>query len=121
LASDAGERFCDVGRDSATGSFHRAQNLFDMGGVFFAEVGLTAAIATAIIVGNGRNVYPRFLPLSTGAIELVRANVYERGGVAVIGVFEDDNVFAIGVSTSQAKGEFIGFAAGVEEVADLQW
>ena len=41
--------------------------------------------------------------------------------MAVIGVFEDDNVLTIGVGTSKAKGEFVGFAAGVEEVADSQW
>ena len=60
------------------------------------------------------------MPVAARAIELARANVDERGSVAVIRVFEDDNVFPIGVGTSQAKGEFVGFAAGVEEVADLQ-
>ena len=42
------------------------------------------------------------------------------GGVAVVGVFEDDDVFAAGVGTGEAQGEFVGFAAGVDEIADAQ-
>ena len=38
----------------------------------------------------------------------------------MIGVFQDEEVFALGVSAGEAEGEFVGFAAGVDEEADAQ-
>ncbi len=63
---------------------------------------------------------PRFAAAASGAIKFVRADVDERGGVAVVGVFEDDHVFAAGVCAGQAQREFVRFAAGIHEIADAQ-
>jgi len=91
-----------------------------VGGVFLAEVGFAATIETAIVVGDGSDVDPGFLAASTGAIEFVRADVDECVGMTVISVFEDENIFAAGVRARDAEGEFIGFAAGIDEVADAE-
>ena len=58
--------------------------------------------------------------LSARAIELVGAHVDEGRGVAVVGVLEDDHVFAAGVGAGQAQGQLVGLAAGVHEEADAQ-
>jgi hypothetical protein len=36
----------------------------------------------------------------------------------MVGVFENDNVFAAGVGACQPKREFVGFASGIYEVTD---
>ena len=87
-------------------------------GILFSYVRITATIATAVIIGNRGNVDPGFTAAATGTVELVWADVDERGGVAMIGMIEDEDVFAMGVGTGEAKSEFIGFAAGVEEIAN---
>jgi hypothetical protein len=38
----------------------------------------------------------------------------------VVGVLKDENVFAAGVGASEAESQFVGFAAGAEEITDLQ-
>ena len=64
---------------------------------------------------------PRFAAAAAWTVKFVGADVDERGRVAVVGVFEDDNVFAAGMGAGQAQSEFVGFAAGIHEVADAQW
>lgn len=73
----------------------------------------------AIVIGNWRDVHPRFAATTTGPTELVRADVNECVGVAVVGMFEDDDIFTAGVGAGEAKGEFVGFAAGVKEIRDF--
>ena len=38
----------------------------------------------------------------------------------MVGVFENDDVFAAGVSAREAEGELVGFAAGIDEEADVR-
>ncbi len=120
MAADAGERFGDEGGDGSAAFFCGLQNFFQIGGVFFSGVGIVPAIFSAVVVGERGDVDPAFLAASAGTIEFVGTDVDERGGVAVVGVFEDEEVFALGVSAGEAEGEFVGFAAGVDEEADAQ-
>ena len=85
------------------------------------EIGLAAAEASTIVVGKFGDVNPRLATGATGTIEFVGADIDKRAGVAVIGVFEDDDVFAVSVGTSETQSEFVGFAAGIHEVADTEW
>jgi len=48
----------------------------------------------AVIVGNGCDVDPGLASATARAIELVRADIDERAGVAVIGVLQDNYIFA---------------------------
>ena len=74
----------------------------------------------AIVIGNRGDVNPGLPAAPAGAIELVGADIDERGGVAVIGMIEDDEVFAAGVRARKAESEFVGFAAGIHEVANFE-
>ena len=74
-----------------------------------------------IVVGKFGDVDPRLATRAAGTIEFVRADIDERAGVAVIGVFEDDDIFAVSVGAGETKSEFIGFAAGIDEVTDPEW
>ena len=38
----------------------------------------------------------------------------------VIGMFEDDNIFALGVCARQTQRQFVGLASGVEEVTNFE-
>ena len=96
------------------------QNLGDVLRVFCSSRGVVSPVRTAIVVGNRRHVDPRFAAAASRAIKFVRADVDERGCVAVIGVFEDDHVFAAGVGARKAKRQFVRFAAGIHEIADAQ-
>ena len=74
----------------------------------------------AILIGDGRDMDPRLAPASAETAELMRADIDESAGVAVIGVLEDNDVFAAGVSAREAKSEFVGFAARVQEITNFE-
>jgi hypothetical protein len=91
-----------------------------VGGVFLAEVGFAATMESTIVVGDGSDVDPGLLAASTGATEFVRADVDERVGMTVVRVLENQNILAARVRAGHAESKFIGFAAGVDEVADAE-
>jgi len=120
LAGDAGQCFSNIGCRLAAFRVHILQELRDVLRVFRASSGIVSLIRSAIIVGDGCDVDPRFAATAAGAVKFVGADVDECGGVAVVGVFEDDDVFAAGVRTGEAQRKFVGFAAGIDEVANAQ-
>ena len=54
---------------------------------------------------------------STGPVELVRTDVYERRRVAVIGGVQHDDITAPGVCPRQSQRQLVGLAARIHEVA----
>src|SRR2546425_1671290 len=96
------------------------KNLLNMPCVLFSCFAVIAAIQSAVVIGERRDVYPWFPPASAGPVEFVRADVNQRVCVAVIGVLQNDNVLAAGMGTGKPKRQFIGLAAGVQEEADAQ-
>jgi hypothetical protein len=121
LAGNAGKSFGNVPGNAPPFAFQRREDFGDVGGILFSEVGFAAAVQTTIIVGYGSDVNPGLLTASAGPIEFVRADVNERVGVAVVGVLEDQNILAAGVRAGDAEREFVGLAAGIDEVADAEW
>ncbi len=95
------------------------QNFRDVGSVPLSKIGFAATMRAAKVIGDRRDVNPTLLPTPAGTIELVRADIDERGGVAVVRVFENDEVFAAGVRAREAESELIGFAAGIQEITDF--
>ena len=120
MTRDAGKAFRDVRGNAPPFTVQRRDNFSDVGGVFVSQVGFTATVETTIIVGDRSDVDPGLLAASAGPIEFVRADVDERVGVAVVSVFEDEDIVAAGVCASNAQSEFVGFAAGIDEVADAE-
>jgi hypothetical protein len=66
-------------------------------------------------------VDPRFAAAASRPIKFIRADVDERGGVAVISVFENDHIFATRVGTCQTQRQLVRFASGIDEITDAQW
>ena len=93
LAADAGQCFSDVRRDSTTLGAGTIKNLLNITRVLRARLLVFAAIRATKIIGQRRDMHPRLLPASPGSVKFVRADVDERAGVAVVGVFENDEVF----------------------------
>ncbi len=120
LASNAGKSFRNVSGNAPPFLFQRRQDFGNVGGIFFAQVWFAATVEAAIVVRDGSDVDPGLLAASTGPVEFVGADVDERVGVAVVSVLEDEDVLAAGVRAGDAQSEFIGFAAGVDEVADAK-
>jgi hypothetical protein len=87
-------------------------------GVLFTYVRIAATIEAAVIIGNRGNVDPGFTAATAGTVELVWADVGERGGVAMIGMLEDEDVFAMRMGSGETECEFVGLAARVEEIAN---
>jgi hypothetical protein len=63
---------------------------------------------------------PGFATSSTRSIEFIWAYINECGCVAMVGIFQNDNVIASGPHTRKAKSKFVGFTSGIDEVADSQ-
>jgi hypothetical protein len=120
LPCNAGQSFSNVGSEAAAFTFQLLEDFGDPRSVFLAQILFAATVEAAILVGNGSNVDPRFLAAAAWAIKFVGADVDERVGVAVIGMLEDENVFAAGVRAGEAKGQFVGFTSGIDEEADTQ-
>ena len=59
-------------------------------------------------------------PVAARSLELVRAHVHERRGVAVVGVLEHDHVVAAGRRAREPQRELVRLAARVDEVADAE-
>jgi hypothetical protein len=78
-------------------------------------------MGASIVIGNGSDVNPRLLAAAARAIEFVRADIDERGGMTVIRVFEDDEIFVARVGAGETESEFVGFTTGIKEVADFEW
>ena len=53
-------------------------------------------------------------------VVLVRADINQGGGVAVVGRLQHNQITMASVGASQPQRQFIGLAAGVDEKADLQ-
>src|SRR5580700_2786528 len=120
LAGDTWQRFGDVRCDVTPSGAPALQDFCYTLRVFGSRRGITPPIRSAIIIRNWRDVNPRFRAAASGTIKFVRADVDERRGVTVVGVFKDHHVFAAGVSAGQAQGELVRLAAGVHEIADIE-
>ena len=120
LAGNAGKSFRDVSGNAPPIPFQRREDFGDVSGVFFAQVRFAATIETAVVVGDGSDVDPGLSAAPTGPIEFVRADVDERVGVAMVGVLQDQDIFTASVSASDAESEFVGFATGIDEIADAE-
>src|SRR6516225_1078992 len=68
----------------------------DMARVTHSKIGFSSPVNAAIVVGDWGDMDPRFASASTGSVKFVRTYVNECGRVAVIGVFQDDNVVVSG-------------------------
>ena len=52
---------------------------------------------------------------------LVRTDIDQSLGVTVVGAVHHDNVLPSGIGAGQAQRQLIGFAAGTDKIANLQW
>src|SRR5579859_4419946 len=120
LASNTRQRLGGVRSHASAIRARLLQYLGNVLCVFCTGLRIAAAKGTAIIIGNGRHVDPRLAAAASRPVKFVRADVDEGGGVAVVGVFKDDEVFAASVGARQAQRKFVRFAAGIYEKADAQ-
>ena len=120
LAGDTRKRFCNEGRDTTPFPFRLFENFGDSLRVLFVDRRFASAVQAAIVVGDGSDMDPRFATGAAGTVEFVGANVDECGSVTVVGVLENDDVFAMGKSARKAKRQFVGLGAGVEEIAEVE-
>src|SRR5215471_14300011 len=106
----AGHGFCNKYGRASSFPPQTIQDFGDMARVTVSEVGFSSPVDTAIIVWDWSDVNPRLASASARSIEFVRTYVDECGGVAVVGMLQNDGVVVSCKSTSKAKSEFVGFA-----------
>ena len=75
---------------------------------------------TAIRIRQRRDVHMLRPAAAARTVELVRADVDEAAGVAVVRALEDDHVAATGRGPRQPQGQLVGLAPGVDEVGDVE-
>src|ERR1700687_5416340 len=100
LSCDARQSFCDKCRTLVPFPSRALQNFADRRGVLRARLRITTPVQAAIIVRNRRHMHPRLSPASARPTELVRPDIDPGGGMAVVGMLEDDYVFTPGVRAS---------------------
>ena len=83
------------------------------------KAGLRAPMPPSKGIGHGDLVGVGGQTLAAGAITFVRADLDEGGGVAVIGVIQDDGLPAAGIGPGQPQCQIIGFGATTDEIADV--
>ncbi len=88
--------------------------------VFLPRARIVAPELAAVGVGNRHDVHPRPGALSARAVELVRADVDERGRVSVIRAVHDNHVAPARVCARQAQRQLVRLAAGAHEIADAE-
>src|SRR5437016_2435932 len=115
LPADAWQRFRDVRGDTTAFGSRALQDFCNMPRIFCARLLVATAIRAAVIVRKRRNVHPRLSATAPGTVKFVGADVNERVGVAVIGVFQHDHVFSSGMCTCEPQSQFIGLAARIHK------
>src|SRR5579864_3066479 len=118
LSAHAGQRFRNIGSDAASLRSQAVKDIGDVARVSGAEVGFAPEIEATIIIRDWSDVDPGLAAASTGPVEFVRAYVNECAGMAVVSMLKNDDVFESGVHPRKPDSEFIGFASGIEEIAN---
>lgn len=119
LAADTGKSFRDECR-TATARLQSLADFADVVRVLYAGLRIASPVNTTIVIRQRRNVNPRLFASAARAIEFIRADIDQRGGVPVICMLEHDYIFAARVGAREAQRKLIGFAAGVHEIAHPQ-
>jgi len=70
---------------------------------FFPGLRIGALVLATVHIRDGRGVYPGRCALAAWAIVFVRADVYQRRGVAVVSVLEHDQIFPARVCASKTS------------------
>ena len=120
LPRHAWQCLCDVRRDSPSFPAQAIQDFRHVTCVHGASVRVAAPVWPPVIIRKGSHVHPRFAAAASGAVELIWADVNERARVAMIGVLEDDDILASSVGARETQRKLVGFAAGVQEIADAE-
>src|SRR5260370_38580323 len=81
--------------------------------IFCAGLFVAAAILAPVIIREGIHMHPGLLDAASRANEFVGSDVDERGGVAVEGVLQDDNVLSSRMRTRQPQSQLLVFAANI--------
>src|SRR2546429_3131306 len=85
LATNAGQRFCDIRCNTTSVSARAVENLRNVTRIFHTRLLVVTAIRAAVIIREGSNVHPRFFSVAPGAVKFVGTDVDDRIGVAVVG------------------------------------
>ena len=81
-----------------------------------------SAMRSAIAIGHRHHVHPRFGRAAAAvAQELVRTDVNQGAGVAVVGALDHEKVPPAGVGSGEPQRQLVGFAARVDHEADGEW
>ena len=65
--------------------------------VLAAGFWIVTLVRPAVIVGKRRDAHPRLPALAARAVEFVRTDIDEAGGVAMVGGVQHDHILATGV------------------------
>jgi len=85
--------------------------IFDISGIASARIRARAFVRPAITVRHHHLMDPRRRPFPPGAVVLVRADIDQRLGIAVIGAIHCNYVVPPRIGSSHAKCQFIGLTA----------
>ena len=118
--ADPGRRFGDDRPDRATGTRGRVEDRPEVRGVRGSGRRRGPAVPAAIRIRQRCDVDMLRPAAAARTVELVRADVDEAAGVAVVRALEDDHVAATGRGPRQPEGQLVGLAPRVDEVGDLQ-
>ena len=91
-----------------------------MVGVFNSSRWIVALVRAAIVVGDGRDMHPRLPPAAARPVELVRADVDQPAGMAVVGRVQHDQMLLASVGARQPQCQLIRLAGRVEDKTDVQ-
>jgi hypothetical protein len=115
------DRFGDECCGAASGALHcRRARLGDRCCVPVAGIDEVAAEPASVRVGELGNVHVRSLCSATGPLELVRADLDEVVGVAVVPPVEGNDIVASGDRARHAQRQLVGLAARIDEIDDAE-
>src|SRR6266699_3377930 len=118
LAAAAQQRLADERRHIVPSLLDMLDGVRNRAGIALARLGVGNLVLPAIHIRHGNLVDVGRRACATRTIELVRADLDQGRGVAVVGGVDHDGIFLPRMRTRQAQRQFVGFAAGADKVTD---
>ncbi len=120
LPAHTGERLGDETREPAAARVDASDGVVHLRSVLLGAVGIAAAKAAAVVVGQLHELHPLRPAAAARGVELVRRDRDGAGGIAVVAVIGRDHVQSARVSARDPECELVALRTGVHEEADRE-
>ncbi len=91
------------------------QNRLNMGSECWPRLRIAIPVQAPVRIRNGQHVRMRRGSFAAGSVEFIRTHVHASVGVAVVANFHHEHIFLRRVGFGQPEGQFVGFAAGIDQ------